>query len=65
MLFNLLNKFNIINMNKVSAAIFALISSSQAINTVAKPDVYGRNGENFRQSIANYDLSRIGIDRTE
>lgn len=34
-------------MKQYSAAIAALIGSASAIKTVAPPDVYGRNGENF------------------
>jgi hypothetical protein len=52
-------------MKQTSTAVLALIGAAQAITTVASPDAYGRNGENFLQTTANYDLSRIGIDRTE
>jgi hypothetical protein len=34
-------------MKQTSTAVLALISATQAINTVAAPDVYGRNGDNF------------------
>jgi len=52
-------------MKQTSTAVLALMGAAQAITTVASPDAYGRNGEYFMQTIANYDLSRIGIDRTE
>jgi hypothetical protein len=34
-------------MKQISAAVFALIANSNAINIRAPPDAYGRNGENF------------------
>jgi hypothetical protein len=34
-------------MKQYSAAILALIGATQAIQTIAAPDAYGRNGENF------------------
>merc|ERR1712166_699821 len=55
----------IIRMKQTSTAVLALMGAAQAITTVASPDAYGRNGEYFMQTIANYDLSRIGIDRSE
>ena len=53
-------------MNKfaTSAAVAALINSAAAIQqkSVEAPDVYGPNGENYKNTGADYDLSRIGID---
>jgi hypothetical protein len=34
-------------MKQTSTAVLALIGSTQAINTVAAPDVFGRNGHDF------------------
>ena len=48
-----------------SAAVAALIGAASASDLKAGPDVYGPNGENYENTSAGYDLSRIGIDITE
>ena len=45
-----------------SAAVAALINSAYA--ATQGPDVYGPNGSNYKNTGADYDLSRIGIDIT-
>merc|ERR1711934_742929 len=56
------------NMNKLanSAVIAALINSAAAIQhrSTESPDVYGPNGDNYKNTDAGYDISRIGIDIT-
>ena len=53
-------------MNKIiySAAVAALINSAAAIKSLDGPDVYGPNGANYKNTVADYDTSRIGIDIT-
>jgi len=46
-----------------SAAVAALINSAYAVKV--SPDVYGPNGSNYKNTGADYDLSRIGIDITK
>ena len=53
----------------MKAIVFALLfaGTTQAIKqmTTEEPDVYGPNGENFKNINAQYDTSRIGIDILE
>lgn len=53
-------------MNKIiySAAVVALINSAAAIKHKSGPDVYGPNGDGYKNTVADYDTSRIGIDVT-
>lgn len=53
-------------MNKIaiSAVVAALINTGAAIKSTDGPDVYGPNGENYKNTAADYDTSRIGIDIT-
>jgi len=57
-------------MNKIaySAVIAALINSAVAVQhqhrATEGPDVYGPNGDNYKNTAPDYDLSRIGIDIT-
>lgn len=46
----------------ISAAVAALINSASAASW--DKDVYGPNGANYKNTAADYDLSRIGIDIT-
>ena len=49
---------------KSTIAIAALVASTQSIKVsgYAAPDVYGPNGDGYKNDKANYDLSRIGIN---
>jgi hypothetical protein len=49
---------------KVTLAIMALINQSSALRTSASflPDVYGRNGKNYKNESGDQDLAKIGID---
>jgi hypothetical protein len=49
----------------ISAAVAALIGSTSAIAIRAAPDVYGPNGENYKNDSADYEMSRIGINITK
>lgn len=53
----------------MKAIVFALLfaGTTQAIKqmTTEEPDVYGPNGDNFKNINAQYDTSRIGIDILE
>lgn len=49
----------------LSAAVAALIGNVSAIKNRGSPDVYGNNGQNYENTSADYDMSRIGIDITK
>lgn len=49
----------------ISAAVAALIGGAEAIKSRAAPDVFGPNGENYKNNSPDYDMSRIGIDITK
>ena len=49
----------------ISAAVSALIGNVAAINISHDSDVWGPNGEHYKNKDARYDLSLIGIDITK
>lgn len=48
----------------ITGAVAALLSSTQAIKVSNKiaPDVFGPEGENYRNNSPDYEMSRIGVD---
>ena len=49
----------------LSAAVLALIENASAVSINHGPDVWGPNGDNYKNKDARYDLSLIGIDITK
>ena len=47
-----------------TVVVAALMSSAASVKIQGGPDVYGPNGENYSNTQADYDTSRIGIDIT-
>lgn len=50
---------------KQSAAVLALIGNISAIKIADSPDVWGPNGENYKNKDARYDVALIGINKTK
>ena len=52
-------------MKATSLAVIALIQGTNAIKTVASPNVFGLNGTNYQNNVPTVEMSEIGINITE